>query len=155
MFLIIITPSSSGSSSARRVSSNVSKYVSFLSRIKEYKIFLALLDPILFGLGLLDPECKCDIILPNVCHYLPNATMCHAEKFQEHVVRYNFSCFTIMLAAFSSIELLLWQNTDLQVSLTCCRQTIPRWRCVSRKLTSFHELFVDRGRQSCPCVQEW
>jgi hypothetical protein len=81
MFRIIITPSSSGSSSGRRVCSNVSKYISFLFRIKEYKTFLALLDPILLGLGLLDPEYKRDIILRNVCHYLPNATTCHAEEF--------------------------------------------------------------------------
>jgi hypothetical protein len=71
-------PSSSGFSSARRVSSNVSKYVSFLFRIKRCKNFLALLDPTLLGLGLLDPEYKGDIILRNVCRYLIKAMTCHA-----------------------------------------------------------------------------
>jgi hypothetical protein len=74
-------PSSSGFSSSRTVSSNISKYISFLFRIKQCKTLLALLDPTLLGLGLLDPEYKGDIIFRNVCHYLPNAMTCHAEKF--------------------------------------------------------------------------
>jgi hypothetical protein len=75
----------------------------------------------------------------------------------------------IVLTAWSSIELLLLQNTDLLLSLTCCRQTIPRaedvfhgnWRAFTNYLETDEDSRVRacksdrRGVRLSACVVEY